>query len=99
MSQAKTWVGLDVHVSGTVAAVLDRESGELRRRRLPGRAVEVAAFVAGRPGPVCATYEAGPTGFALALSRPGFDGGLEAGLASWQKGMLRPDGQTEEVFR
>ena len=64
--QAKTFVALDVHVSGTVAAVLDRESGELSRRRLPGASEEVASFVAGLPGPVRATYEAGPTGFALA---------------------------------
>ena len=64
--QAKTWVGLDVHVSGTVAAVLDRESGELRRQRLSGRGQEIAAFVAGLPRPVRATYEAEPTGFALA---------------------------------
>src|SRR3954464_15478060 len=66
MTQAKTWVGLDVHVSGTVAAVLDRDSGELRRRRLPGRGEEVAACVGGLAGPVRVTYEAGPTGFALA---------------------------------
>jgi len=64
--QAKTFVALDVHVSGTVAAMIDRDSGELRRQRLSGRAVEVAEFVAGLAGPVCATYEAGPTGFALA---------------------------------
>ena len=64
--QAKTFVALDVHVSGTVAAVLDRESGELSKRRLPGASEEVASFVAGLPGPVRATYEAGPTGFALA---------------------------------
>ena len=64
--QAKTFVALDVHVSGTVAAVLDSESGELSRRRLPGASEEVAAFVSGLPGPVRATYEAGPTGFALA---------------------------------
>jgi transposase len=66
MAQAKTFVALDVHVSGTVAAVIDRDSGELRRRRLSGRASEVAEFVAGLEGPVRATYEAGPTGFALA---------------------------------
>src|SRR5215217_2344368 len=66
MTQAKTWVGLDVHVSGTVAAVLDRDSGEVRRRRLSGRGEEIAAFVAELPGSVRATYEAGPTGFALA---------------------------------
>lgn len=66
MAQAKTFVALDVHVSGTVAAIIDRDSGELRRRRLSGSASEVAEFVAGLPGPVRATYEAGPTGFALA---------------------------------
>jgi len=66
MAQARTFVGLDVHVSGTVAAVIDRDSGELRRRRLSGSASEVAEFVSGLSGPVRATYEAGPTGFALA---------------------------------
>src|SRR3954447_18402522 len=71
MAQAKTFVGLDVHVSGIVAAVIDGASGELRRRRLSGGAVEVTEFVAGVPGPVRVTYAAGPAGFALA-------GGLEA---------------------
>jgi transposase len=66
MAQVRTWVALDVHVSGTVAAVLDVASGELRRQRLSGRSQEIATFVAGLPGPVRATYEAGPTGFALA---------------------------------
>jgi transposase len=66
MAQARTFVALDVHVSATVAAIIDRDSGELRRRRLSGRASEVAEFVAGLEGPVRATYEAGPTGFALA---------------------------------
>lgn len=66
MAQARTFVGLDVHVGGTVAAVIDLGSGELSRRRLSGRASEVCEFVAGLEGPVRATYEAGPTGFALA---------------------------------
>jgi transposase len=66
MAQAKTWAAFDVHVSGVVAATLDRDSGELRVRRLPGSSDEVAAFAAGLPGPVRATYEAGPTGFVLA---------------------------------
>src|SRR3954465_10246914 len=65
MAQAKTLVALDVHVSGTVAAVIDGASGELRRRRWAGGAAEVTEFVAGLPGPVRATYEAGPTGFVL----------------------------------
>src|SRR5947209_4763716 len=66
VAQAKTWAAFDVHVSGVVAATLDRDSGELRVRRLPGRSDEVVAFAAGLPGPVRATYEAGPTGFVLA---------------------------------
>src|SRR6188472_210103 len=64
--QAKTYVALDVHVSSTVAAIIDRDSGELRRQRLSGRGGEVCEFVAALPGPVRVTYEAGPTGFALA---------------------------------
>ena len=66
MAQAKTWAAFDVHVSGVVAATLERDSGELAVRRLPGRSDEVVAFAAGLPGPVRATYEAGPTGFVLA---------------------------------
>jgi transposase len=66
VGQAKTFVALDVHVASTVAAVIDRDSGELRRQRLSGRSGEICAFVAGLAGPVRATYEAGPTGFALA---------------------------------
>jgi len=66
MAQAKTWAAFDVHVSGVVAAVLERDSGELWVQRLPGRSEDVAAFAAALPGPVRATYEAGPTGFVLA---------------------------------
>jgi hypothetical protein len=55
MAQAKTWAAFDVHVSGVLAATLDRDSGELRVRRLPGRSEEVAAFAAALPGPVRAT--------------------------------------------
>jgi transposase len=75
MAQAKTWVAFDVHVSGVVAAVLDRDSGELWVRRLSGRSEEVAAFASELAGPVRATYEAGPTGFVLArrLAAAGVD--------------------------
>jgi hypothetical protein len=66
MAQVKTWAAFDVHVSGVVAAVLERDSGELWVQRLPGRSEDVAGFAAGLPGPVRATYEAGPTGFVLA---------------------------------
>src|SRR4051794_41217307 len=92
MAQAKTSVALDVHVSGTVAAILDHESGELRRRRLSGRSEEVAAFVAGLPGPVRATYEAGPTGVVLAR---GLQSGGGGGLV-WAPGVV-PRGASGRV--
>ena len=66
MSKVRSFVALDVHVAATVAAVLDAGSGELRRQRLSGRTGEVIEFVTGLEGPVRATYEAGPTEFALA---------------------------------
>ena len=66
MAQVRSWAGLDVHRASVVAATMDRESGELRRRRLPGETGEVVAFCAGLPGPTRVAYEAGPTGFALA---------------------------------
>jgi len=44
---------------------IDRDSGELGWLRLSGRSSVVCGLVAAMPGPVCATYEAGPTGFAL----------------------------------
>src|SRR5215217_9680638 len=66
MAQVRTWAAFDVHVSGVVAATLERDSGELRVRRLPGGSDGVVEFVAGLAGPVRASYEAGPTGFVLA---------------------------------
>jgi transposase len=60
-------VGLDVHQAQTVAAVLDRVTGELDVKRLrgaPGDVVPVFLEQLGRP--VRAVYEAGPTGFTLA---------------------------------
>ena len=66
MAKARTLVGLDVHATKIVAAVLDAESGELRTFRMNGDAAQAAAFCAGLPGPVRAAYEAGPTGYGLA---------------------------------
>jgi transposase len=66
MAQVRTWAALDVHVSGVVAATLERDCGELRVRRLPGGSSAVVEFVQQLAGPVRATYEAGPTGFVLA---------------------------------
>jgi transposase len=66
MAKARTLVGLDVHATKIVAAVLDVESGELRTFRMNGDAGEAAGFCAGLPRPVRVAYEAGPTGYGLA---------------------------------
>ena len=66
MAQARSLVGLDVHASRIVAAVLDAESGELSSFGLAGCVVEAARFCARLPAPVRAVYEAGPTGYGLA---------------------------------
>jgi transposase len=71
MAQVRSWAGLDVHRASVVAATMDRESGELRRRRLGGETSEVVAFCAGLPGPTRVAYEAGPTGFGLARALHG----------------------------
>jgi len=65
MAQVRSWVGLDVHRASVVAAVMDRETGEMRVRRLPGETSEVVAFCVSLPGLTRVAYEAGPTGFAL----------------------------------
>jgi transposase len=75
MAKARTLVGLDVHASKIVAAVLDAETGELRWFRVGGDVCEAAGLCAGLPRPVRAAYEAGPTGYGLAreLARRGVE--------------------------
>jgi transposase len=59
------WVGLDVHARSTHAAAIDRESGELTRKRFGTGAEPVVAWLEALPQPIHACYEAGPTGYAL----------------------------------
>src|ERR1700683_4922040 len=66
MAKARTLVGLDVHATKIVAAVLDPESGELRTFAMGGESAAAAGFCAGLPRPVRVAYEAGPTGYGLA---------------------------------
>ena len=66
MAKARTLVGLDVHATRVVAAVLDVETGELAFFSMTADIARVAGFCAGLPGPVRAAYEAGPTGCGLA---------------------------------
>jgi transposase len=66
MAKARTLVGLDVHATKIVAAVLDGETGEVQWFTLRGEVGEAAGLCAGLPRPVRAAYEAGPTGYGLA---------------------------------
>jgi transposase len=66
MAKARTLVGLDVHATKIVAAVLDAETGELTFFAMTGEIDRAAGFCAGLPGPVTVAYEAGPTGYGLA---------------------------------
>ena len=70
MAKAKTVVGLDVHATKIVAAVLDAETGELERFQMNGDVGSAAGFCAGLPRPVWVAYEAGPTGYGLAREPP-----------------------------
>jgi transposase len=66
MAKARTLVGLDVHATKIVAAVLDAETGELTWFTVDGDVGQAAGLCAGLPRPVTAAYEAGPTGYGLA---------------------------------
>ena len=66
MAKAKTLVGLDVHATKIVAAVLDAETGQLQTFGMSGDTDGAAGFCAGLPRPVRVAYEAGLTGYGLA---------------------------------
>ena len=62
MAKAKTLVGLDVHATKIVAAVLDGETGQLQFFTMTGETAKAAGFCAELPRPIRVAYEAGPTG-------------------------------------
>jgi transposase len=66
MAKARTLVGLDVHATKIVAAVLDAEMGEIAFFAMTADIEKTAGFCAGLPRPVRVAYEAGPTGYGLA---------------------------------
>jgi transposase len=66
MAKARSLVGLDVHATKIVAAVLDAETGQLQTFQMGGEIEQAAAFCVGLPRPVRVAYEAGPTGYGLA---------------------------------
>jgi transposase len=61
----RTSVGLDVHARSVVATGLDSTTGEVFKTTLAPAHEVVIAWLRALPGPVAATYEAGPTGFGL----------------------------------
>jgi transposase len=75
MAKARSLVGLDVHATKIVAAVLDAETGQLQTFAMSGENTKAAAFCTGLPRPVRVAYEAGPTGYGLAreLSKRGIE--------------------------
>ena len=68
MAKAISLVGLDVHATKIVAAVLDAETGEVQFFAMTADVSKTVGFCAGLPRPVRVAYEAGPTGYGLAAS-------------------------------
>jgi transposase len=82
-------VGLDVHARSVVACGLDGDTGEVFERRLTPDHQEILEWMGSLPGPVAATYEAGPTGFGLARALIG--AGIDCFVAAPSK-LQRPSG-------
>ena len=66
MAKASSLVGLDVHATKIVAAVLDAETGELRFFAMTGGYRQGGGVLRWVAAAVRAAYEAGPTGYGLA---------------------------------
>jgi transposase len=82
-------VGLDVHARSVVACGLDRDTGEVFERRLTPDHGEILEWMRSLPGPVAATYEAGPTG--VGLARALIAAGIDC-LAAAPSKLQRPSG-------
>ena len=85
----RTSVGLDVHARSVVACALDGDTGAVFERRLTPDRGEILAWLGDLPGPVAATYEAGPTGFGLARALEA--AGIACVVAAPSK-LIRPSG-------
>jgi transposase len=85
----RTSVGLDVHARSVVGRGLDVQTGEVLRARLTPAHAEVIGWLRSLPGPVQATYEAGPTGFGLARALAA--AGIDCVVAAPSR-LLRPSG-------
>src|SRR5574337_1418434 len=89
MGAERTSVGLDVYARWVSAAAIDGSPGELIKRRLVPDHQVVIDWVHALPGPAAVTYEAGPTGFALARALTA--AGIHCEVAAPSK-ITRPSG-------
>lgn len=89
MFTERTSVGLDVHARSVAAAAIDGVTGELFQARLTPSHEQIRSWIGRLPGPVAATYEAGPTGFGL--SRALNAAGIRCVVAAPSK-LQRPSG-------
>jgi transposase len=85
----RTSVGLDVHARSVAAAAIDGVTGELVQAKLTPSHEHIRSWIQDLPGPVAATYEAGPTGFGL--SRELNTAGIRCVVAAPSK-LQRPSG-------
>ncbi|MFE4835813.1 hypothetical protein ACFRAU_14175 [Arthrobacter sp. NPDC056691] len=53
----RTSIGLDVHARSVVDCAIDRDTGEMVRRRLTADFGEILAWIASLPGPVKSVYD------------------------------------------
>lgn len=61
MTFQRTSVGLDMHALSVVACAIDRQTGDMFKRRLCPDSGEILVWLRLLPGPVPVVYEAGPT--------------------------------------
>lgn len=61
-------VRLDVHARSVAAAAIHGVTGKVVQARLAPSYEYIRSWLAERRGPVAVGYEAGPTGFGLAIS-------------------------------
>lgn len=95
--QYRTSIGLDVHARSIAACALDHLTGEIVEKSFSEPVPQDIVDWAGQfEPPVRATYETGPTGFALARALN--SGGLECVVAATSR-MLRPSGERVKTDR
>ena len=97
MAKAKTVVGLDVHATKVVAAVLGVETGRLSRFQTGGDALGAAGFCAGLPRPVRVAMRRDRPGWACPRARPPWRGVCGRGSVE-DSACVGGSGQDRSIF-